>query len=99
MTEMSAIPGHYWITDRAPFNQFMPTKDYKDLRVLYIGWTIFHRLNIMISVMTHSISINYIYVDMFLAVQDSSISDIVCPLVGRSEPTNNQSLGSIKEWP
>ena len=33
----------------------------------------------------------------FLAVQDSSISDIVCPLVGRSEPTNNQSLGSIKE--
>ena len=35
----------------------------------------------------------------FLAVQDSSISDIVCPLVGRSEPTNNQSLGSIKEWP
>ena len=35
----------------------------------------------------------------FLAVQDSSITDIVCPLVGRSEPTNNQSLGSIKEWP
>ena len=34
---------------------------------------------------------------MFLAVQDSSISDIVCPLIGRSEPTNNQSLGSIKE--
>ena len=31
----------------------------------------------------------------FLAVQDSSISDIV----GLSEPTNNQSLGSIKEWP
>ena len=30
-----------------------------------------------------------------LAVQDSSISDIVCAL----EPTNNQSLGSIKEWP
>ena len=49
LTEMSAIPGHYWITDRALFNQFMPTKDYKDLRVLYIGWTIFHRLNIMIS--------------------------------------------------
>ena len=35
----------------------------------------------------------------FLAVQDSSITDIVCPLVGLSEPTNNQSLGSIKEWP
>ena len=33
----------------------------------------------------------------FLAVQDSSITDIVCPLVGRCEPTNNQSLGSIKE--
>ena len=33
----------------------------------------------------------------FLAVQDSSISDIVCRSVGRSEPTNNQSLGSIKE--
>ena len=29
---------------------------------------------------------------MFLAVQDSSISDIVCPLVGPLEPTNNQSL-------
>ena len=28
-----------------------------------------------------------------LAVQDSSITDIVCPL----RPTNNQSLGSIKE--
>ena len=35
----------------------------------------------------------------FLAVQDSSITDIVCPLVGPLEPTNNQSLGSIKEWP
>ena len=34
---------------------------------------------------------------IFLAVQDSSISDIVCRSVGRSEPTNNQSLGSIKE--
>ena len=37
----------------------------------------------------------------FLAVQDSSISDIVCqsvgPLVPWLEPTNNQSLGSIKE--
>ena len=33
----------------------------------------------------------------FLAVQDSSITDIVCPLVGPLEPTNNQSLGSIKE--
>ena len=35
----------------------------------------------------------------YLAVQDSSITDIVCPLVGPLEPTNNQSLGSIKEWP
>ena len=34
---------------------------------------------------------------LFLAVQDSSISDIVGLSVGRSEPTNNQSLGSIKE--
>ena len=34
---------------------------------------------------------------MLLAVQDSSISDIVGLSVGRSEPTNNQSLGSIKE--
>ena len=34
---------------------------------------------------------------IFLAVQDSSISDIVGLFVGRSEPTNNQSLGSIKE--
>ena len=33
------------------------------------------------------------------AVQDSSISDIVCRSVCLSEPTNNQSLGSIKEWP
>ena len=33
----------------------------------------------------------------FLAVQDSSISDIVCRSVCRSEPTNSQSLGSIKE--
>ena len=33
----------------------------------------------------------------FLAVQDSSISDIVCLSVPGSEPTNNQSLGSIKE--
>ena len=33
----------------------------------------------------------------FLAVQDSSISDIVCLSVGLLEPTNNQSLGSIKE--
>ena len=33
----------------------------------------------------------------FLAVQDSSITDIVCPLVGLSEPTNNQSLGRLKE--
>ena len=33
----------------------------------------------------------------FLAVQDSSISDIVGLSVCRSEPTNNQSLGSIKE--
>ena len=45
----SAIPGHYWITDRAPFNQFMPTKDYEDLQVLYIGQTIFHRLYIITS--------------------------------------------------
>ena len=36
---------------------------------------------------------------VFLAVQDSSISDIVCRSVGPLEPTNNQSLGSIKEWP
>ena len=28
----------------------------------------------------------------FLAVQDSSISDIVCLSLGLSEPTNNQSL-------
>ena len=35
----------------------------------------------------------------FLAVQDSAISDIVGRSVCRSEPTNNQSLGSIKEWP
>ena len=33
----------------------------------------------------------------FLAVQDSSMSDIVCLSVPWSEPTNNQSLGSIKE--
>ena len=33
----------------------------------------------------------------FLAVQDSSITDIVGPLVGPLGPTNNQSLGSIKE--
>ena len=37
----------------------------------------------------------------FLAVQDSSITVIVCLSVGlsvgRSEPTNNQSLQSIKE--
>ena len=33
----------------------------------------------------------------FLAVQDSSISDIVSLSVPGSEPTNNQSLGSIKE--
>ena len=38
-----------------------------------------------------------IYFLFFLAVQDSSISDIVGLSVGRSEPTNNQSLGSIKE--
>ena len=36
---------------------------------------------------------------LFLAVQDSSISDIVCLSVCPLEPTNNQSLGSIKEWP
>ena len=30
-----------------------------------------------------------------LAVQDRSISDIVGPLVGVSEPTNNQSLQSL----
>ena len=49
----------------------------------------------------------WIYIDIylknwkfnFLAVQDSSISDIVCQSIGRSEPTNNQSLGSIKEQP
>ena len=35
--------------------------------------------------------------DSFFAVQDSSISDIVGLSVCRSEPTNNQSLGSIKE--
>ena len=28
----------------------------------------------------------------FLAVQDSSITDIVCPLVGPLEPTNNNSV-------
>ena len=33
----------------------------------------------------------------FLAIQDSSIPDIVGPLVPWSEPTNNQRLGSIKE--
>ena len=33
----------------------------------------------------------------FLAVQDSSISDIVCPSLGPLVPTNNQSLLSIKE--
>ena len=33
----------------------------------------------------------------FLAVQDSSISDIVGLSVPWSEPTNNQSLGIIKE--
>ena len=31
----------------------------------------------------------------FLAVQDTSITDIVCPSVGLSEPTNNQSLGRL----
>ena len=35
----------------------------------------------------------------FLAVQASSISDIVGLSVSLSEPANNQSLGSIKEWP
>ena len=35
--------------------------------------------------------------DSFLAVQDSSITNIVCRSVSRSEPTNNQSLRSIKE--
>ena len=35
----------------------------------------------------------------FLAVQDNSITDIVCRSLGPLEPTNNQSLGSIKEWP
>ena len=34
---------------------------------------------------------------MFLAIQDSSISDIVGLSVGLLEPTNNQSLVSIKE--
>ena len=33
----------------------------------------------------------------FLAVQDSSITDMVCLSLGQSEPTNNQGLGSIKE--
>ena len=31
----------------------------------------------------------FIQLDLFLAVQDSSISDIVCLSLGRSEPTNN----------
>ena len=35
--------------------------------------------------------------DPFLAVKDSSISDIFGLSVGLSEQTNNQSLGSIKE--
>ena len=34
-----------------------------------------------------------------ICVQDSSITDIVCQSVCLSEPTNNQSLGNIKEWP
>ena len=32
----------------------------------------------------------------FLAVQDSSISDIVCLSLGLSEPANNQSLQSVQ---
>ena len=39
-----------------------------------------------------------IFFFFFLAVQDSSISDIVGLSGGLSEPTNNQSIRSIKEW-
>ena len=34
--------------------------------------------------------------ELFLAVQDSSITDIVCRSLVWSEPTKNQSLESIK---
>ena len=41
-------------------------------------------------------------IDIFIGIGIalvSSITDIVCRSVLWSEPTNNQSLGSIKEWP
>ena len=50
-----------------------------------------HRPPLAPSALTASKCDNF---DPFLAVQDNSITDIVGPL----EPTNNQSLGSIKEW-
>ena len=36
---------------------------------------------------------------MFLAVQNSSIGDLVRPLVGPLGTTNNQSLHNATEWP
>ena len=41
---------------------------------------------------TKTLEIHMCYFQNFLAVQDSSITDIVCPLVCLSVPTNNQSL-------
>ena len=35
----------------------------------------------------------------FLAVQNSSIGDLVCPLVRPLGTTNNQSLQNSTEWP
>ena len=34
---------------------------------------------------------------IFLAVQNSSIGDLVCPLLGPSDTTNNQSLHNTTE--
>ena len=34
---------------------------------------------------------------MFLAVQNSSIGDLVCPLLGPSDTTNNQGLHTTTE--
>ena len=42
---------------------------------------------------------NILNFELFLAVQDNSITDIVGRLVCPLEPTNNLSLGSIKEGP
>ena len=42
---------------------------------------------------------NFRYEVKFLAVHNSSIGDLVCPLVGWLGTTNNQSLHNTTEWP